>query len=148
MTRTLLALTVALAFVPVAAAASPVPDPHAQIAEANLRYVKGFQARDFALMASDYELDGRFIAAGREISGRRNVEHYFANRAVGVTMLGGNCTTEHLQVYGSTATEMGACDFSFRKGGRTLRATGHYVTVWAYHARENRWFIRFNVIPD
>lgn len=148
MTKTLLALTAALAFVPAVAAASTIPDPHTQIAEANLRYVKGFQARDFSLMASDYEVDGRFIAAGREISGRRNMEQFFAKRAVGVTMLGGNCTTQHLQVYGSTATELGACDFSFRKGGRTLRSTGHYVTVWAYHPQENRWFIRFNVIPE
>lgn len=99
-------------------------------------------------MASDYETNGRFITVDREISGRSNLEHYFAARAAGVTMLGGSCTMQHLTIYESTATELGACDFRFRKGTRTRHSAGHYVTVWAYHADERRWRIRFNVLPD
>lgn len=148
MTKILLALTGALACVPVAAAAGALPDPRTQIVESNLRYVAAYRARDFALMASDYETDGRFITVGREISGRDNLERFFAARAAGVTMIGGSCTTQHLAIYRSTATELGVCDFRFRKGGRTRHAAGHYVTVWAYHPDERRWRIRFNVLPD
>jgi ketosteroid isomerase-like protein len=126
---------------------SALPSPVAQIDAANARYVRAFQARDFALMASDYEENARFIIGAREIVGRRNLERFFAIRAAGVTLMSGTCSTTHLETDGPTATETGACIYRVRKGSaRPIDVRGYYVTVWAYHAAEKRWFIRVNVV--
>lgn len=132
---------------PIRTDASPIPDARPQIAAANERYLQGFRRHDYALMASDYERDGRYIAIGREVVGRRNVERFFAKRSAGVSFVGGNCNTTHLEIYGSTATETGTCRLSYRRLGHLTRLEGHYITVWAYHAENRRWLIRFNVIP-
>lgn len=128
--------------------AQAATDPHADIAAANRRYIDALRSGHYADMAADYEKNGRFISSKREIVGRENIARFFAARSAGVRLVSGSCTTSHLEIYGAAATETGACDVTLRRSGRTIRAFGHYVTIWAYNPQERRWRIRFNVIPE
>jgi len=122
-------------------------DVRAAIAAANGEFARALVAGDARAMAAVFTEDGEVVPTTQRgfVSGRAEIEAYYARRLEARRYLDVAITTVKLGVSGDVAWETGTSRVALQQGeGAPVTVTGRHVAVWK-RERDGRWRIRVDL---
>lgn len=119
-------------------------DVRAEIAAGNAEFARALVAGDPRAMAAVFSDDGELVPESQRglVSGRAELEAYFARRLEARRYLDVVITTDHLGTSGDLAWETGTNRVTLQQGqGAPVTLAGRYLAVWRRGA-DARWRIQ------